>query len=103
MRLRPRTYGIGPASVKGGGRPDNGQPEETLTSHQLLGVPDALAAALELGVRRRQAGGEVVADRAKAVLAGDRVPERALTVRITARPVRSRVDPETGAVVRNGG
>jgi hypothetical protein len=37
---------------------------------------------------------------AKAVLAGDRVPEREMTVRISARPASARVDPETGAVVR---
>jgi hypothetical protein len=37
--------------------------------------------------------------KAKAVLAGDRAPERRLTVRISARPARARVDPETGAVV----
>ena len=40
-----------------------------------------------------------LAGRAKAVLAGDRVPERELTVRISSRPARARVDPETGAVV----
>ena len=38
---------------------------------------------------------------AKAVLAGDRVPEREMTVRISARPASARVDPETGAVVRS--
>jgi hypothetical protein len=37
--------------------------------------------------------------RAKAVLAGNRVPERELTVRISSEPARARVDPETGAVV----
>lgn len=37
---------------------------------------------------------------AKAVLPGDRVPERDLTVRITSRPASARVDPETGSVVR---
>ena len=37
---------------------------------------------------------------AKAVLAGDRVPEREMTVRISTRPASARVDPETGAVVR---
>jgi hypothetical protein len=37
--------------------------------------------------------------RAKAVLAGDRVPEREMTVRISSRPASARVDPETGAVV----
>jgi hypothetical protein len=41
--------------------------------------------------------------RAKAVLAGDRVPEREVTVRISSRPGRARVDPETGAVVHGGG
>jgi hypothetical protein len=40
--------------------------------------------------------------RAKAVLAGDRVPERELTVRISSRPARARVDPETSAVVHGG-
>jgi hypothetical protein len=40
-----------------------------------------------------------LAGRAKAVLAGNRVPERELTVRISSRPARARVDPETGAVV----
>jgi hypothetical protein len=37
--------------------------------------------------------------KAKAVLAGNRAPERELTVRISSRPARARVDPETGAVV----
>jgi hypothetical protein len=37
---------------------------------------------------------------AKAVLAGDRVPEREMTVRISTRPASVRVDPDTGAVVR---
>ena len=37
---------------------------------------------------------------AKAVLAGDRVPEREMTVRISTRPASARVDPGTGAVVR---
>jgi hypothetical protein len=37
--------------------------------------------------------------KAKAVLAGNRVPERELTVRISSAPARARVDPETGAVV----
>jgi len=41
--------------------------------------------------------------RAKAVLAGDRLPEREVTVRILSRPGRARVDPETGAVVHGGG
>jgi hypothetical protein len=36
--------------------------------------------------------------RAKAVLAGNRVPERELTVRVSSQPARSRVNPETGAV-----
>jgi hypothetical protein len=40
-----------------------------------------------------------LAGKAKAVLAGNRVPERELTVRISSRPARARVDPETGAVV----
>jgi hypothetical protein len=48
-------------------------------------------------VRVRIAAG--LAGRAKAVLAGNRVPERELTVRISSRPARARVDPETGAVV----
>jgi hypothetical protein len=38
--------------------------------------------------------------RAKTVLAGNRVPERELTVRISSRPARARVNPETGAVER---
>ena len=37
--------------------------------------------------------------KAKAVLAGDRVPEREVTVRISSRPASARVDPETGTVV----
>jgi hypothetical protein len=37
--------------------------------------------------------------KAKAVLAGNRAPERELTVRISSRPGRARVDPATGAVV----
>ena len=37
--------------------------------------------------------------KAKAELAGNRAPERRLTVRISSRPARARVDPETGAVV----
>ena len=41
-----------------------------------------------------------LAGQAKAVLAGDRVPEREMTVRISGRPASARVDPETGAVVR---
>jgi hypothetical protein len=40
--------------------------------------------------------------RAKAVLAGNRVPERELTVRVSSRPASSRVDPETGAVEHGG-
>jgi hypothetical protein len=40
-----------------------------------------------------------LAGKAKAVLAGNRVPERELTVRISSRPARARVNPETGAVV----
>ncbi|MEA2382946.1 MAG: hypothetical protein QOH72_2917 [Solirubrobacteraceae bacterium] len=51
-------------------------------------------------VRFRVAAG--LAGRAKAVLSGDRVPEREFTVRISSRPVRARVDPETGAVVHGG-
>jgi hypothetical protein len=49
-------------------------------------------------LRYRVAAG--LAGRAKAVLLGDRAPERELTVRITSRPASARVDPETGAVVR---
>jgi hypothetical protein len=41
--------------------------------------------------------------RAKAVLTGNRAPEREVTVRISSRPARARVDPETGAVVHGGG
>jgi hypothetical protein len=52
-------------------------------------------------VRFRLAAG--LTGRAKALLAGDRSPERELTVRISARPSEARVDPETGAVVRGGG
>jgi hypothetical protein len=52
-------------------------------------------------LRYRVAAG--LTGRAKAVLAGNRVPEREVTVRISARPARARVDPETGAVVRGGG
>jgi hypothetical protein len=52
-------------------------------------------------VRFRLAAG--LTGRAKAVLAGDRAPERELTVRISSRPADARVDPETGAVVRGGG
>jgi hypothetical protein len=50
-------------------------------------------------LRFRVAAG--LAGRAKAVLAGNRVPERELTVRISSRPARARVDPETGAVVHD--
>jgi hypothetical protein len=52
-------------------------------------------------VRLRIAAG--LTGRAKAVLAGNRAPERELTVRISSRPARARVDPETGAVVRGNG
>jgi hypothetical protein len=52
-------------------------------------------------VRLRLAAG--LNGRAKAVLAGNRSPQRALVATISARPVDSRVDPETGAVVRGGG
>jgi hypothetical protein len=52
-------------------------------------------------VRFRLAAG--LTGRAKAVLAGDRSPERELTVRISSRPADARVDPDTGAVVRDGG
>ena len=52
-------------------------------------------------VRFRVAAG--LAGRAKAVLAGNRIPEREVTVRISSRPARARVDPETGAVVHGGG
>jgi hypothetical protein len=41
--------------------------------------------------------------RAKAVLPGNRSPERELTARISSRPAESRVDPGTGEVVRGGG
>ena len=40
--------------------------------------------------------------RAKAVLAGNRAPERELTVRVSSRPAAARVNPETGAVERGG-
>jgi hypothetical protein len=52
-------------------------------------------------LRYRVAAG--LTGRAKAVLAGNRVPEREVTVRVSARPVRARVDPRTGVVVRGGG
>jgi hypothetical protein len=51
-------------------------------------------------LRLRVAAG--LAGRAKAVLAGNRAPEREVTVRISSRPARARVDPETGAVVHGG-
>jgi hypothetical protein len=51
-------------------------------------------------VRFRVAAG--LTGRAKAVLSGNRAPERELTVRISSRPARARVDPETGAVVHGG-
>jgi hypothetical protein len=40
--------------------------------------------------------------KAKAVLRGDRIPERELTVRVSSRPAPARVNPETGAVERGG-
>jgi hypothetical protein len=40
--------------------------------------------------------------RAKAVLAGNRVPERELTARVSSQPAPARVDPETGAVEHGG-
>jgi hypothetical protein len=40
--------------------------------------------------------------RAKAVLAGNRVPERELTARVSSQPAPARVNPETGAVERGG-
>jgi hypothetical protein len=49
-------------------------------------------------IRYRVAAG--LGGRAKAVLAGNRVPERELAVRITSRPAPARVNPETGAVER---
>jgi len=49
-------------------------------------------------LRYRVAAG--LTGQAKAVLAGDRAPEREMTVRISTRPASARVDPETGAVVR---
>jgi hypothetical protein len=51
-------------------------------------------------LRLRVAAG--LAGRAKAVLSGNRAPEREVTVRISSRPARARVDPETGAVVHGG-
>jgi hypothetical protein len=41
--------------------------------------------------------------KAKAVLAGNRAPEGSFTVDISDRPARSRVNPDTGAVVRQAG
>jgi hypothetical protein len=40
--------------------------------------------------------------RAKAVLSGNRAPERELTVRVSSRPAPARVNPETGAVEHGG-
>jgi hypothetical protein len=40
--------------------------------------------------------------RAKAVLTGNRAPERELTVRVSSRPAPARVNPETGAVEHGG-
>jgi hypothetical protein len=41
--------------------------------------------------------------KAKATLAGNRAPSGSITVDISDKPARARVDPETGAVVREGG
>lgn len=41
--------------------------------------------------------------KAKAVLAGNRAPSGSMTVDISDRPAQSRVDPETGKVIREGG
>ena len=41
--------------------------------------------------------------KAKATLAGNREPSGSITVDISDRPARSRVDPETGKVVRDAG
>jgi hypothetical protein len=41
--------------------------------------------------------------KAKAVLAGDRSASGSITVDVSDRPAQSRVDPETGEVVREGG
>ena len=41
--------------------------------------------------------------KAKATLAGNRAPSGSITVDISDRPAPSRVDPETGEVVRDGG
>src|SRR3954454_14006915 len=40
--------------------------------------------------------------RAKAVLSGNRVPEREQTVRVSSQPAPARVNPETGAVEHGG-
>jgi hypothetical protein len=52
-------------------------------------------------LRYRVAAG--LAGRARAVAADGRAPVRELTVRISGRPSPARVDPDTGAVVRDGG
>jgi hypothetical protein len=41
--------------------------------------------------------------KAKAVLAGNRAPSGSMTVDVSERPAQSRVDPETGRVIREGG
>jgi hypothetical protein len=41
--------------------------------------------------------------KAKATLAGNRAPSGSITVDVSDRPAQSRVDPETGEVVREGG
>jgi hypothetical protein len=41
--------------------------------------------------------------KAKAVLAGNRAPSGSITVDVSDRPAQSRVDPETGRVIREGG
>jgi hypothetical protein len=51
-------------------------------------------------LRYRIAAG--LSGRAKAVLSGNRVPERELTVRVSSRPAPARVNPETGAVEHGG-
>jgi hypothetical protein len=51
-------------------------------------------------VRYRIAAG--LNGRAKAVVAGNHVPERELTARVSSRPASARVNPETGAVERGG-
>jgi hypothetical protein len=43
-----------------------------------------------------------LAGRAKAVTTGGRAPRGTITVRVSGRPPASRVDPDTGAVVRAG-